>query len=228
MRKIYLFLFAFLFSAFVCNAQHFVFDPTDNYEKTVSNVYWTHHTVFMQNLTGGELILSWERLEIDFPAEWQADLCDYVNCYMGIPESGTMLAISDTTRGFLKITLNPNGFVGTGTVSFRVYDNKHPEMADTVHFTIHTAVLYVIVITESKQKLQVYPNPADDHVFLILAYPESAEIKIVNASGQTVLSQNLQEGLKTQLAIGHLPKGLYFIVLTNDSGILERQKLVIQ
>ena len=95
-------------------AQHFTFDPGNHHEETVSAFEYSDHIIYVENLTGGELTLGWERLEMDLPAAWTADLCDYVGCYMGVPESGLMLPISDTTRGFLKVTVNPDDTPGTG------------------------------------------------------------------------------------------------------------------
>ena len=227
MRKIYLFLLIILPFGLVSQAQHFIFDPTDNYENTVSHVFWTNHTVFMQNLTGGELILSWELLELDFPDEWQADLCDYVNCYMGIPENGTMLPVSDTTRGYLRITLNPNGLVGTGTVSFKVYDDKHPEMVDTVNFTIHTTILSDLAQIQAQQELSIYPNPAQDQISLHSNFEGPVILQILNLAGQPVLEHEVQYGGSNQIDVAHLPIGMYFVTAQNKNGILAKQKLLI-
>lgn len=81
------------------SGQSFSFDPSADYEKSVSSTGYSSHILFMENLSGGELVLGWEMLSADLPPAWQADLCDYISCYIGIPEDGVMMAISDTTRG---------------------------------------------------------------------------------------------------------------------------------
>lgn len=228
MRKFYLFLsFVFSIGTFA-QSQHFVFDPTDSYENTVSNIFWTDHGVFMENLTGGELILGWERLDYDFPDEWEADLCDYVSCYVGIPESGTMLPVSDTTRGFLKITLNPNGFVGTGTVSFRVYDDKHPDIADTLQFTIHTTVMSEISDAQNAIDFEIFPNPASDFLTIKSAKTSPASFKLLNTSGQIVRTKQVSPVTSVRLDLQELPKGVYIAVFSDEKSIIRRAKLIIQ
>jgi hypothetical protein len=228
MRIFYFIIFIALSAYGYSQAQHFVFDPTDHYENTVSSTNYSDHGVFMENLTGGELILGWERLAIDFPEEWVADLCDYVSCYIGIPESGTMLPISDTTRGFLKITLNPNGRVGTGTVSFRVFDHKHPNIADTLYFTIHTQVMTAVPPTFADHLVDIFPNPVYDLVNIKAQISQPFEMILMDMNGQAVMNQRLNPGSLHKFDMSFLPEGMYFLMLQDEKRIFAREKVMKQ
>lgn len=220
-----------LLSIFLSNAyaQHFSFDPGDHHEETVSALEYSDHTIYMENLTGGELTLGWERLEMDLPATWTADLCDYVGCYMGVPESGLMLPISDTTRGFLSVTINPNDTPGTGAFVFKVYDNKHPEFADTCTFVIHATGLTAIASKDGTESLSVYPVPAHDDLYISSQRVHAnTRLKIYDVRGQLVLEQHFAEDRNTKISVRHLQGGVYLVHLIDEQGIIERKKILIQ
>lgn len=81
-------------------------------------------------------------------------------------------------------------------------------------------------LSEPKSVL-FYPNPVEDYLNIQLEENSgTAFAEIFNVSGQVVLKQNLPE-LKNQLKVADLPKGIYFLELTTDSGVT-RSKLLKQ
>ncbi len=75
-------------------------------------------------------------------------------------------------------------------------------------------------------KLTVYPNPAKD--FIVFDLPngsESATIELYDIQGKMVVQQKLTE--TKQIAVGHLPKGLYLYRLTNGE-TFSTGKLVVE
>ncbi|GAB4313947.1 MAG: hypothetical protein Kow00127_05120 [Bacteroidales bacterium] len=210
-------------AANVAQSQHFIFEPGAVYEKTVPATGYSTHIVYMKNLTGGELILGWERLEFDFPEEWQADLCDYVSCYMGIPESGTMYPLTDTIRGYLKITINPNGFAGTGFVSFKVFDNKHPEVADTVSFTIHT-VVQTLAASQEEVSFSAGPVPAGTWMNIHTGSSLPVTVQITSPEGE-ILS-TFRQALSGRVYTGNLKPGWYVLSATYPNGKVITRKIL--
>lgn len=59
---------------------------------------------------------------------------------------------------------------------------------------------------ENQNALRVYPNPANDVLFIDGILPDD-EITIVNAAGQTVKQQTGQSGI----SVADLPEGIYFV-----------------
>lgn len=64
--------------------------------------------------------------------------------------------------------------------------------------------------------LRVYPNPADDHIYISGNFPEcsDAEFAIVNIMGETALeyrSSALSGDFAKRLDISRLPRGVYTI-----------------
>ncbi|MCB0806953.1 MAG: T9SS type A sorting domain-containing protein [Bacteroidales bacterium] len=228
MKKFYaLFVLSVLISWSV-KSQHFIFEPTDNYEDEINLNSYTEHRVYMKNLTGGILTLSWERIYLDFPIEWNVTTCDNGGCYTAIPESGTMQPIQDTTRAFLELTINAADRTGTGIVKFNVYDYKHPDQADTLTFTIHAGTTTGIEIEQQQNTLSVYPNPADDFINIHTGIYKDVQVTISNIQGQVVLTDEMSGNKITTYSISEFEQGLYFVTIKDKSGILDRKKLLVK
>jgi hypothetical protein len=68
---------------------------------------------------------------------------------------------------------------------------------------------------------RVYPNPATDIIHINA--PASLFITVTTLDGRTVLEQKNS----SQVSIGHLPAGLYIVILQRENGaVLLREKLV--
>lgn len=227
MKLIYTILFIITIS-FVSFAQSFQFDPTDNYHGISPLNQYKNHYVFMENLTGGSLDLAWTRLSLDFPEEWEVILCDYGGCYVGIPENGQMLTIEDTTRGYLRITLNPLDRLGSGSVSFYVYDIKQPDSGDTVSFTLTSEALTKMDENLVSQKVNVYPNPASDFIYVDLSEIDASSIALLNSRGKSVLQKEISSQDQFKLELSDLPIGLFLLNIKTSNGDLIRKKIIVQ
>lgn len=121
-------------------------------------------------------------------------------------------------------TKNLSGLLAASSYQWRVKskfaDGTYSVNSNIASFT--TLVLRSGMETiESTNELVVYPNPATDKLTLEFPFTEGdANISIVNALGQTVLTQKATdtEG-ELELNIQSLPAGLYFIAVQNGGKI---------
>lgn len=227
MKKLYTLLIATaLFNTFAF-AQSFVITPTDNYEASIELFTYTNHQVFMINQTGDELTLGWETIYNDMPEGWEITLCDFGGCHTGIPESGTMFPIFDTISAYLRLTINPYDIIATGTATFKVFDNKYPELFEIVTFTIHSGNVTGIKPIVSESFFTAFPNPAIDELIISNAGLTNATISLVNTQGQVVMQSEISSQ-KQVFNVNEFEKGLYVIMISDKSGILEQKKLMIQ
>lgn len=68
----------------------------------------------------------------------------------------------------------------------------------------------------------LFPNPTKDHLYFSGIKNSNGKIKLINSLGELVLETNLSE----QVDLKEIPKGIYFVLIENDSQILTK-KLVI-
>jgi hypothetical protein len=82
--------------------------------------------------------------------------------------------------------------------------------------------------------LHVYPNPARDVVNLEVVWPKSVAsvtVQIQSAEGRVVLQKAFTTNAvisNLPLSVASLPKGVYVVSVSNDSGVTLQQKLVVQ
>ncbi|MCB2377235.1 DUF4394 domain-containing protein [Hymenobacter sp. BT635] len=100
---------------------------------------------------------------------------------------------------------------------------------------------FVLVLTQSKvlssapsalaQLVSIYPNPAQQSVFLSLPAAlrtQAVEVTLVNTLGQTVLRRTLAAGRTTeeQLTLTGVSKGVYTLRLTTAQGVVNKRLVV--
>ncbi len=227
MKKLYFLLVTSAFISTISFAQSFVLTPTDTYEASIELNSYTNHQVFMVNQTGDELTLGWETINQDMPESWEITLCDFGGCHTGIPDSGTMLPIFDTISAYMRLTINPYDVSATGTAAFKVFDTKHPEQFEIVTFTIHSGNVTGLETVISKTPFSVFPNPASEEINVSNLGIDEGIISIVNMNGQLVRQSEISNDEEV-FNIRDLQKGLYVIMISDQSGILEQKKLMIR
>lgn len=91
----------------------------------------------------------------------------------------------------------------------------------------YSDVQSVVITNEENQSFEVYPNPASDHVNVIINAVNKAETMILlyNQSGQKIVEAQIDKDLR--LDVSKLTPGLYHLVLQNNS-FRENHKLIVQ
>ena len=79
------------------------------------------------------------------------------------------------------------------------------------------------IADNSADQLSIYPNPAND--MLYIENNGDAQIEIFNANGSLVLSRTLEEQL-SKIDITALTEGLYLVKIKRESGITTRKILI--
>lgn len=71
-------------------------------------------------------------------------------------------------------------------------------------------------IPENARTIGLYPNPASTHFTLTPEFAVPQEMRIFNSLGQLILKQELAPN-QSQVNIGHLPRGIYFVQIAQQS-----------
>jgi hypothetical protein len=75
--------------------------------------------------------------------------------------------------------------------------------------------------------LVVYPNPVQDMLTVGINVQDEKikQLDILDEQGKLVLSEQVNSS-STQLSVKHLPKGLYFVQVTNQNGDVKTEKFL--
>lgn len=178
--------------------------------------------IYFDNPSGNSLQLHWRLLESDLPEEWDADLCDYGLCYIGIPSNGLMSPVYDTIQPYLKLIVQPGTAPGATWIWFRVYEEGHEDNFVDVFYSLYTPGTLAASAPTSSNVL-AYPNPAQSVLILENNLPTSSIASIRNLAGQSVWQGKLAAQSQQTISLDHWPNGLY--LLQNGQ---QTQKILIQ
>lgn len=108
--------------------------------------------------------------------------------------------------------------------------------ADGVEIPVNTQSSEIVVVEETSTgiaqglgtKLNVYPQPAQDQVFIELETSQGWEATLYTLSGQAIQTISTQNLSKLQLSLAGLPSGLYLLRVKNDLGQAVRKLEVMR
>jgi hypothetical protein len=178
--------------------------------------------IYFDNPGGDSLRLRWRLIESNLPAEWDADLCDYGWCYIGIPSSGLMSTVYDTIQPYLKLIVQPGTNPGTTWIWFRAFEDGNQANFEDVFFSLHTAGT-LRTNTPETAVLLAYPNPANETLHLQNTSQHNTLARIFNANGQVRWQGEIPPQSMQTIPVNDWPSGFYML----QNGSL-RQPLLLQ
>ena len=76
----------------------------------------------------------------------------------------------------------------------------------------------------------MYPNPANDELYVLLAAPvspEQARIELYNVLGERIMAQQAQNG-QNRVDMAGRPSGIYFVKVMNGGMLTGTRKIIKQ
>ncbi len=178
--------------------------------------------IYFNNPGGDSLRLRWRLIESNLPQAWDADLCDYGLCYIGIPSNGLMSAVYDTIQPYLKLIVQPGNTPGATWIWFRVNEEGNQSNFVDVFFSLHTPGT-LSTSTQNEPGLQAFPNPVNEQLFLQNLQSGSILSRITNTDGRLVWQGMIPANNQQQVMVNDWPAGVYFLQHGNRV-----QKILIQ
>ena len=186
------------------------------------------------NNSTGNIIIRWQVIATDFPADWLADtalgLCDNNVCY---GNSGGALWNASTMSGSVYTShayepgpggafdYSPNligASAGTHYITVKYTDLSSGYRTAT--FVITRGIVSVVssVNNNISADVNLYPNPARDELNVV--YDANADVKniaVYNIIGK-VMAVYKVNGPSANLNLEAMPSGIYFVRLANGNG----------
>lgn len=196
--------------------------PDPVLEKEVAFEQANECYIFFDNPSGDTLQLRWRIFSESVPSEWTIDLCDYGLCYVGIPPNGTMSPVFDTIQPYLKLIVQPGTTPGSAWLWFRVFEKDNEDNFSDVYFSLFTPG--VIGVEEpAVSKLEVFPNPAFDVLFIENNGTKHGWPTLINAAGQQLYKLAIPAGEQAMIDVSTWPDGVYYMMTGRQT-----QQILIQ
>ena len=126
--------------------------------------------------------------------------------YMNVhPNRGTRIFEDKTDKGIIMLQESNNGIYGARTFLVKVFSNG--SFTNSIEKSIN---IYDI---------KIFPNPAEEIIFINSEKKLNGKITITDTNGKTVVEQQITENTTLALDIGGLFKGVYIITISNNEFI---------
>ena len=208
-------------------SQNYSVAPSNTMDEQIDlNVYTTTTiNIAHDNLTTDSVEIQWEIIENNMLSGWDYSWCAYLDCFGSNITSGTFDKFGPSQTAFFKVNLNPMSVAGSGSVKVMIFDTNTPGVIDTLTYN-YNAILGLEGI-DLNADITVYPNPILGDELTINGLVPNTEINIVNANGQTVLSEGVNS-IESKINIESLDNGVYFLKLSHDGIIYSTRKLIVK
>ena len=188
----------------------YTFSPTDSLFCPLSLEAYAENIIYVQPQIADTSFITWRLIENTCPQGWDIQMCDWQNCYTGVPNSSDMAAVPPGGSGNLRLLVNPFLIEGSGLMHFLVYPTGFPDLRQDVYFTFSTPLK------------TVNSNTTVASVFFQknhLCYRQmiTGEYDIVSMSGSTIKKLNIRSSSGEEAL--SLPTGIYIITNRNNTAI---------
>lgn len=164
----------------------------------------------------------------------------YISAFQGIlnfiPQINDTVIVSDT----LNWTLISGQYTALGGEHYIIIGNFYANaLTDTIHMNgIGNEAYYYIDDVDvhccscseqgvkeegNSEGISVYPNPATKELTIELKNIKAKSIKVINMLGEVVINNEKAGVGKMEVDVGNLAKGIYFVVVEGELGILRRK-----
>ena len=85
---------------------------------------------------------------------------------------------------------------------------------------------YIALSKSLKDKIAVYPNPVEDHVYISSTKQPLSSVKVYDLLGVLIYEAQLEQNRQVhQIPIDQLKAGMYFLMIQSDNGEIAKRKI---
>lgn len=186
------------------DAQNFSFAPGADYSGILEMDIYTEHMVYVEpNAAADTAYISWRKMANTCPDGWDLQMCDYLACYSGMPNTGNMYPVPPGLNGYLKIVANPYQIQGSCDVHFWVYPTGMMDQHQDIFFHLQTTPT-----TAEERRICSATAWFYGHT-LSVEVTECESYTILDMSGRQLRRFSVASGFHAEDLSG-LPAGIYF------------------
>jgi len=223
MKYIYSLILILMIS--LLNAQNFTFEPTDNISKTIipNDISDIQIDIIRSNEVD-TLWLEYELISNSLPSEWYSGYCDNHGCWGTLPDSGYMSPLFDDLNSYMRLSIHPNEFDGSGMVEYYIYEIGHYEEGMLLTFNIDTpGFVGFQELTENKTLL--YPNPFNNQIHMI-SNTNIKEINVYDMLGSLHKKIESVQHKEIEIDSRNWQKGIYIVEVIDGFGERANYKMI--
>lgn len=161
----------------------------------------------------------WNKLSIDMPLEWEANICDNSNCYTSLEDSGVTLPVLPGDDGLMLIHCTPHTVEGTATIRYTIFEENSPAQVDTLTWIINATIAGI----NSNQSEAIFIWTSENQLHFEGQTEQFNKIRLYDSSGKLRFESTFEE--EKTFFIPTLSSSVIFVELSGENRIY-RQKIL--
>jgi hypothetical protein len=173
-------------------------------------------TIYFHNTSDQDIVIQYEKINIDFPSAWMVNFCDNKDCLPNFPNTGSYASIKPKDTTDMKLDVFPSGGSDTALVQYAIWDQARANDRDTLSFRMF-ARWGLGWVQSSRVKSQLFPNPSAQKIVTVQG-ERMTSVACYNLNGQLLVSQNVTDASQVPFDISGLPVGTYLLKVNHAKG----------
>lgn len=130
------------------------------------------------------------------------------------------------TDFYIGIYIRGNNATNQDSLKYRFYNAADP--SDSLDITFYVSVSPTASTVEVEaRKVLVYPNPANDVVYVSTDQFTNGTIRLTNLAGVTVRKADINGSDRVALDVSEVPSGVYMLQTVSNGSVQDAQRVVI-
>lgn len=207
-------------------------------EDTLYKKGYVDNSFLLNNKTSGPIVMKLRVLTNTLDtAAWAITYCTYPICVEGIPYEVLCDTIKQGETNILisNVSIQPGETPKTCELKIEMFDIIDSTYRDTITYAMtgintedpNVKPSNVLVNPQDLNFFEMYPNPAKS-VINLNSGSEMKNLKLVDLTGQIVLSVDLENTKTTSLDVQHLNRGIYVLQAFKADGEIESKRIVLE
>jgi hypothetical protein len=195
------------------------------------------------NTTGADKQWKITRKKINVPSSWIDQICWPPLCYNAsgdvymTPNSGgnpapTIVNGTNQTSDALLAELKPRITPDLNNAAYSIYRYYITDVVTNAYVdSVDLNVNFTLGVTNAPKPqvpaISLSPNPANDHVTISLGNDNNGTIRVTDALGKVVMTENIYNGQK-HLNVSDLKSGVYIVIVESPGMKSLTKKLIVR
>jgi len=222
MAKTWFILLAISIASFsCCYGQNYYHSPNDTLTAYTSLDAPVTMNITQIHPNNDTLHFNWNKLDVNIPFGWEANICDNSNCYTSLIDSGTTLPVLPGDNGLMLIHCTPHVNEGTAIIRYTISEENTPLQIDTLTWIINATFAGLNQLTGYSPK--IWADKSELHIEDDLKQFNS--FVLYNSYGSVVFEKDMNQ---EKIVLTSLSPAVYFIKLIGETSIYCQQIILFE
>lgn len=186
----------------------------------------TVHGVLRNLSATNDCTIDIKRTIENIPSGWETSLCTDICLPPNVPNTQVILAPLDTQSFTFYFYTDPN-LPGNGNAEVTFTNLFNPNNVTTKEYYAHTSTALGTAKINAKEKFNVSPNPAIDHIDVSFTEARKETVILCDMEGRQIRKETCYNCKSIPIDVSALPRGVYWLQAKSELNT-EHKKIIVR